>query len=85
MGNATKRDKVTIACEFLELSRKEFERAARKRIYFALLARRHNVTNAQIGASLGITESAVRAIVKRYGGGEPSDVLSSTDSPVGDE
>lgn len=85
MNNATKPDKIAIAGRFLELARKEFEQAARKRIYFVLLSRSHGVTNAQIGASLGVSEAAVRAIVKKHGGGDPGDILTSPVAHVADD
>lgn len=75
MSNGTKRDRADIAGEFLDRARESFEKAARVRLYYILLSRKHGVSNAKIGAHLGITESAVRAMVKRHGDADPGSVL----------
>lgn len=57
-----------LAGEYLTRARDDFERAARVRIAYAIAARRHGLTNADIGTFLGITEGAVRKLVARHGG-----------------
>lgn len=68
MGNATAIERQRIAGEYLTRARDDLERAARTRIYYVVQARKYGMTNEAIGALLGISESAVRALVKRYGG-----------------
>lgn len=75
MSNASKRDRADTAGKFLDMARESFEKAARVRLYYILLARKHGVTNARIGAHLGVSESAVRATVKRYADVDPGSVL----------
>lgn len=55
-----------IALEHLALARREFEAAVESRIRFIALAREYGNTNAEIGAVLGIGESAVRSMLKRH-------------------
>ena len=57
-----------IAGEYLTRARDDFEAAARTRIRYAIMAREHGLTNADIGTFLGITEGAVRHLVAKYGG-----------------
>lgn len=68
MTDRSNDDRRRIAGEFLTRARDDFERAARTRISHVLSARRYGMTNADIGALIGISESAVRALVKRHGG-----------------
>lgn len=56
-----------IALEHLALARKEFEAAVESRIRFIILARDYGNTNAEIGAVLGVGESAVRSMIQRHG------------------
>lgn len=58
----------SIAGEYLTRAREDFERAARTRIVYAIAARRHGLTHADIGAYLGVTEGAVRRLIQRHGG-----------------
>lgn len=60
-------DRRQIAGEFLSRARDDFERAARTRVAYIANARRYGMTNAEIGGLLGITEGAVRYIVKHHG------------------
>lgn len=75
MNDSSKRDLSDAAGKFLDMARESFEKAARVRLYYILLARKHGVTNARIGAHLGVSESAVRATVKRYANVDPGSVL----------
>lgn len=67
MANRSNEDRRRIAGEFLTRARDDFERAARTRINYVMTARRYGMTNADIGALLGVGESAVRALIKRHG------------------
>lgn len=57
----------SIALEYLAISKREFEQAARNRIRYMQLARDYGNTHAAIGDALGISESAVRAMLLRHG------------------
>lgn len=57
-----------LAGEYLTRARDDFDRAARTRIAYAIAARRHGLTNADIGTFLGVTEGAVRKLIARHGG-----------------
>lgn len=65
MGQSTNR--LEIARDYLTRARDDFENAARTRIWYVVLARRYGMTNADIGAHLGLSEGAVRALIKRHG------------------
>ncbi|WP_413354054.1 helix-turn-helix domain-containing protein [Microbacterium sp. 1P06AB] len=62
-------DRRRIAGEYLLRARDDLERAARTRIQYILNARKHGLTNADIGTFLGVTEAAVRRLIKRHTGG----------------
>lgn len=68
VGNRTLSQRQQIALDYLAISRREFDDAARNRIRYVLLARDYGLTHAAIGDTLGITESAVRGILARHGG-----------------
>lgn len=55
-----------IAREYLRLSAEDLARASLGRIRFAHMGKSHGLTNAEIGDELGITEAAVRAMLKRH-------------------
>lgn len=61
-------DRQRIAGEYLTRARDDFERAVRTRLAYVLAARRHGMTFEAIGALLGVTEGAVRSMVKRHSG-----------------
>lgn len=65
---STQDDRRRIAGDYLTRARDDFDRATRTRIEYVLLARKYGLTNADIGALLGISEAAVRGLVKRHGG-----------------
>lgn len=60
-------DRKTIAREFLKLANADYRRVCDQRGYYATIARRHGLTNQDIANEYGITEAAVRAIIKRAG------------------
>lgn len=60
-------DRQRLAGDFLTRARDDFERAARVRVTYAIMARQYGLTNADIGTFLGVTEGAVRALIKRHG------------------
>ncbi len=67
MENRSRSNRQAIALEYLSISAREFETAIRSRIRYILLAREYGVTNAKIGQTLGISESAVRGLIARHG------------------
>ena len=67
LSNGSNQERRRIAGEYLTRARDDFERAARTRIVYAVNARDHGMTNAAIGAILGVGESAVRGLLKRHG------------------
>lgn len=60
-------DRKTIAREFLKLANADYRRVCDQRGYYATIARQHGLTNQDIADEYGITEAAVRAIIKRAG------------------
>jgi predicted transcriptional regulator len=65
---STQDDRRRIAGDYLTRVRDDFERALRSRIYYVLLAHKYGMSNVDIGALLGISEAAVRGLIKRHGG-----------------
>ena len=65
---STDEEKRRIAGDYLTRVRDDLERAKRTRVEYIRLAREYGLTNEAIGMLLGITETAVRALVKRHGG-----------------
>ena len=55
----------TRCVEFLELCRDDSQTLAHTRLYFIQKAREYGLSNQRIGDALGITEAAVRNILKR--------------------
>lgn len=53
-----------IALDFLARAKDDLERAKRTRVTYAKAARKHGVTNQQIGDVLGISEARVRQLLK---------------------
>jgi DNA-binding transcriptional regulator LsrR (DeoR family) len=58
-------DRKTIARTFLRLANDDYQRVCDRRGYYARIAREHGLTNQDIADEYGITEAAVRAIIKR--------------------
>lgn len=56
-----------IAINFLHFAAKDYENAKSMRLYYAQAARRHGITNAQIGSIYGMTEAGVRMMINRAG------------------
>lgn len=54
-----------LAITFLTLANSEYQNQRLHRPYYARIAREHGLTNQQIGEIYGITEAAVRALIKR--------------------
>lgn len=66
MTDVRAEDRRRIAGDYLTRARDDFETAARNRIRYVLLAREYGMTNAAIGALLGISEAAVRSLAARH-------------------
>jgi DNA-binding transcriptional regulator LsrR (DeoR family) len=58
-------DRKTIARTFLQLANSEYQKHRAHRGYYARIAREHGLTNQDIADEYGITEAAVRALIKR--------------------
>ena len=57
-------DRKEIARTFLRLAHVEYQTRRSNRVYFATLAREHGLTNQDIANEYGMTEAAVRAMIK---------------------
>lgn len=68
MNNVSERR--LIALDYLTRVADDLRRVAKLRVNYILNARTHGATNQDIATALGISESAVRALVKRHGGVE---------------
>jgi len=53
------------AITFLETAQRDHEHALFMRVYYAKNARKHGITNKRIGQIYGLTEGAVRAMIKK--------------------
>lgn len=60
-------DRKEIARTFLRLANGEYQARKERRAYFATLAKSHGLTNQDIANEYGITEAAVRAMIKTAG------------------
>jgi DNA-binding transcriptional regulator LsrR (DeoR family) len=58
-------DRKQIARTFLQLANSEYQTHRAHRGYYARIAREHGLTNQDIADEYGITEAAVRALIKR--------------------
>ena len=52
---------------FLETAQRDYEHALFMRTYYAKNARKHGITNKRIGEIYGLTEGAIRKMIKRAG------------------
>ena len=52
---------------FLETAQRDYEHALFMRTYYAKNARKHGITNKRIGQIYGLTEGAIRKMIKRAG------------------
>ena len=55
----------SIAREFLQLAKRDYEKAVFMRGYYARISKQHGLTHQEIADEYGVTEAAVRAIIKR--------------------
>lgn len=60
-------DRKEIARTFLRLAHQEYQTRRSNRVYFATLAREHGLTNQDIANEYGMTEAAVRAMIRAAG------------------
>lgn len=60
-----KGDRQELAREFLKLANSEYQKHRQHRGYYATIAKRHGLTNQDIADAYGITEAAVRTLIKR--------------------
>ena len=58
-------DRAALAREFLRMANQNYREHYAQRVYFATIARRHGLTNREIAEAYGITEGAVRHMLKR--------------------
>jgi DNA-directed RNA polymerase specialized sigma24 family protein len=63
-------EKRLIALEYLTRVRDDIARLAELRVSYIKTARRYSLTNQDIATALGVSESAVRALLKRHGDAE---------------
>lgn len=66
-NNTQTTDRRDLAREFLRRAQDDYERARDTRTQLAALARAHGLTNQQIANAYGVTEGAIRAMIKRTG------------------
>jgi DNA-directed RNA polymerase specialized sigma24 family protein len=55
----------TIARELLQLANADYQKHVFLRGYYARISRQHGLTHQEIADEYGVTEAAVRAIIKR--------------------
>ena len=55
------------ALYFLEVAQKDFEHAKHMRLYYAQNARKHGIPHQQIADIYGVTEGAIRKMIKKAG------------------
>ena len=58
-------DRTVLAREFLRMANQNYREHYAQRVYFATIARRHGLTHREIAEAYGITEGAVRHMLKR--------------------
>lgn len=58
-------DRKKLARTFLKLASEQYQEHRRHRVYYAQMARDHGLTNQDIATEYGITEAAVRQMLKR--------------------
>ena len=57
--------RAALAREFLRMANQNYQTHYTQRVYFATIARRHGLTNREIAEAYGITEGAVRHMLKQ--------------------
>jgi len=63
----TTSDRQELARTFLKLANSEYQKHRQHRGYYARIAKQHGLTNQEIADAYGITEAAVRTLIKRAG------------------
>ena len=58
-------DRAALAREFLRMAHQNYQEHYAQRVYFARISREHGLTNKEIAEAYGITEGAVRHMLKR--------------------
>ena len=58
-------DRAALAREFLRMAHQNYKTHYAQRVYFARISREHGLTNKEIAEAYGITEGAVRHMLKR--------------------
>ena len=58
-------DRTVLAREFLRMANQNYREHYAQRVYFATIARRHGLTHREIAEAYGITEGAVRYMLKQ--------------------
>jgi DNA-binding transcriptional regulator LsrR (DeoR family) len=56
-----------LARTFLTLANDEYQKHRQHRGYYARIAKQHGLTNQEIADAYGVTEAAVRTLIKRAG------------------
>lgn len=67
----TSPDRKQLAREFLELANDQYQQHRLHRVYYARIAREHGLTNQDIADAYGVTETAIRSLLKRAKPAEP--------------
>ncbi len=57
-----------IAVDYLKRATNDLETAARQRLAYMRIARRHGLTYQEIAEACGVSDTAVRRLLKRHGG-----------------
>ena len=57
--------RAALAREFLRMAHKNYQEHYAQRVYFARISREHGLTNKEIADAYGITEGAVRYMLKQ--------------------
>ena len=58
-------DRAALAREFLRMAHQNYKTHYAQRVYFARISREHGLTNKEIAEAYGITEGAVRHMLKQ--------------------
>ena len=64
---APENPRLELARTFLELANSEYQRHRLHRGYYARIAKEHGLTNQDIADAYGVSEAAVRGLIKRAG------------------
>lgn len=58
-------DRKELALTFLTLANDQYQQQRLNRAYYARIAREHGLTNQDIADAYGVTETAIRSLLKR--------------------